>query len=106
MDYRQEIEELLTNYKKHKKEIAVIDKVNKSRPVTKDKLKFLEYCMSILDNYQKELLFSTYINGISIRRYSDSTGLSRNFISKQRQKTIDELNRFFQIKYSDKVKKN
>lgn len=101
MDYRKEIEDLLTNYQKHKREIALTDELGRSN--NKDKLKFLDYCISLLEGYQKELLYSLYINGMSIRRYSDNTGFSRNYITKERQNLLCELNKYFQIKYDSAV---
>lgn len=102
MDYRNEIEDLLTGLSGYKRQLSVVKEVGGKSNQLEKKVKFLEFCLSLLETYQKELVLSVYTNGISIRKYSDHTGLSRNFISKEKQRVIDEFNKYFEIKYSSK----
>ncbi len=104
MDYKTEIEDLLKNLSERKKELAVIKKVGGDFESMERKIRFLEYCFSLLDTYQKELIFSVCVNGISIRKYSNFTGMSRNFIAKEKMRIITLLDRFFNIKFhSDSI---
>lgn len=107
MDYKKDIEELMENLSERKKELAVLKKVGGDCKELEKRLKFLEFCFTLLDKYEKELIFSVCINGISIRKYADHTGLSRNFISKEKNKIIAQFDKFFKIKYeSDKICKS
>lgn len=99
MDYKTEIEDLLKNLSERKKELAVIKKVGGDFERIERKIKFLEYCFSLLETYQKELIFSVCVNGISIRKYANFTGMSRNFIAKEKNRVITLLDRFFNIKF-------
>lgn len=104
MDYKTEIEDLLKNLNERKKELAVIKKVGGDFERIERKIKFLEYCFSLLETYQKELIFSVCVNGISIRKYANFTGMSRNFIAKEKMRVITLLDRFFNIKFhSDSI---
>lgn len=104
MDYKTEIEDLLKNLSERKKELAVIKKVGGDFERMERKIKFLEYCFSLLETYQKELIFSVCVNGISIRKYANFTGMSRNFIAKEKMRIITLLDRFFNIKFhSDSI---
>lgn len=100
MEYKNEVEDLLYKYSEYKKEVEVLEKVNGNSKSLGKRIKFLEYCLTLLDTYQKELIMSVCINGISIRKYSQYTGMSRNFIAKEKNKIIELLARFFEIKFT------
>lgn len=100
MEYKNEVEDLLYNFSVYKKEAEVLEKVKGSSKQLGRKIKFMEYCLTLLDTYQKELVMSVCINKISIRKYSQYTGMSRNFISKEKNKIIELLARFFEIKFN------
>ncbi|MDD4315954.1 MAG: hypothetical protein PHC84_02210 [Clostridia bacterium] len=99
MDYKMEIDDMLKNLNERKKEVAVIKKVGGEFEHLDRKIKFLEYCLTLLETYQKELIFSVCINGISIRKYADYTGLSRNFIAKEKTRVITQFDKYFNIKF-------
>ena len=101
MDYKNEVEDLLSRFSEYKKEAQVMEKVKGSADTLGMKIKFLEYCLDLLDTYQKELVMSVCVNGISIRKYSQHTGMRRNFISKEKNKVISLLARFFEIKFTN-----
>lgn len=94
-----DIEELMRNLSERKKELAVIMKVGGDGRELERKIKFLEFCFSLLETFEKELIFAVCLNGISIRKYSDYTGLSRSYISKEKVRIISLFDRFFKIKY-------
>ncbi|MFA6867177.1 MAG: hypothetical protein WCR54_06630 [Clostridia bacterium] len=93
MDYYNEVEELLSNYKNKQKEIRVFSKED-------SKQDFLKHCLDCLDDYEKELLDSIMIEKISIRQYSRQSGFSRAFVTKEKNRLIDLIAKFFQVNYS------
>lgn len=101
MDYKKEIEDLLVGFNAYKKEIAVLKKVGGEYLQLESKIQFMEFCFSLLEKYQKELILTICINGVSVRKYSDNSGFSRTFISREKQKIIDEINKYFKIKYDN-----
>ncbi len=100
MDYKAEIQDLLSNLSQRKKELAVIKTVGGDYEDIERKINFLEYCLDLLETYQRELIFSVCINGISIRKYANFTGMSRNFISKEKMRILEQIDRFFNIKFN------
>lgn len=99
MKYISEIEDLLTGFTAYKKEIAVLKKVGGDYTNLEKKINFLEFCFSLLETYERELILSVCINGVSIRKYADHTGMSRNYISKEKGRIIEDFSRYFEIKY-------
>lgn len=99
MCYIKEIEDLLTNNKEYLNQIAVLKQTGGEYQDLQDKLKFLSFSLSLLDTHQRELVYAIFMKGVSIRRYSLQTGVSRNFIAKEKQRILDKLNQYFMIKY-------
>ncbi len=86
------IVDLLKNYKDIKKQNAVFDDDNAE-------LEFLDKCLRFLDDYERDILEKTYIDGVSMRKYALYSGFSRQFIAKQRLKSVELLTKFFNIKF-------
>ena len=100
MDYIDEIELLMNNYGDMKKEIKVLKNTGGDFEEKEKKLNFLDYCLSLLETYERELIMSICMNSISIRRYSRHSGFSRNFISKEKKRILVLFNKFFNIKFN------
>lgn len=91
-DNINEVKELLEQFKERKNYVKVFEQKD-------DKVEFLEHCLACIEEYQKDIIYSIMIDKISVRRYSRLTGFSRNFIAKERDKTLDLLSKFFYVKY-------
>lgn len=89
----EDIKNMLIKYKDLKKEEAVFGKSD-------GKLEFLEHCLKYLEEYERDIIEKTYVEGLSVRRYSAYSGFSRNFISKQREKSVVLLTKFFNVKFN------
>lgn len=84
---------MLLNHKEHQREEKIMGK-------GKETTAFLEHCLNQLDDYESNLLKSTTMEKISIRKYAKISGFSRNFVTKQRQALIAQLTKIFNIKFS------
>ncbi|NCA92862.1 hypothetical protein EOM82_06410 [bacterium] len=89
----EKITMLLTNYRENKREQKILGYNN-------EKTAFLEHCLKHLDEYERDLLEKTMLEGVSIRKYSKISGFSRNFIAKQQHLLISQLTKIFNIKFS------
>jgi len=98
-EYSSEVKELLNSYGVIKKEIAVCKQAGVPCAEKEEKIKFLDFCLGVLETYERELIMAICMNGISIRQYSRCAGFSRNFIAKERDRILSMLTRFFVIKY-------
>lgn len=87
-----DVKDVLVSLRDRKKEEAVMG-------VRDEEAAFLEHCLKHLEDYERDILLKTYSDGVSIRRYSLLTGFSRNFIARQREKSLALLTKFFNIKY-------
>lgn len=87
------IVDLLKNYKDIKKQVAVFEDSNAE-------LEFLDKCLKFLEDYERDILEKTYIDGVSMRKYALYSGFSRNFIAKQRLKSVGLLAKFFNINFN------
>ncbi len=89
----EKLTKLFANYRENKREQKIFGYNN-------EKTAFLEHCLKHLDEYERDLLQNTMLEGISIRKYSKITGFSRNFIAKQQRLLITQLTKIFNIKFS------
>ncbi len=92
IEHIAEVYEILNNYKEKKSYSKVFNQND-------EKLEFLEHCLECLEEYQKDLIISVCIEKISIRRYSKMTGFSRSFITKEKDKAVELLAKFFKVKF-------
>lgn len=61
---------------------------------------FLKHCLECLEKYETDLIVSIMVDKISIRCYSKKSGFSRSFISKERDRIILLIAKFFAVKES------
>ena len=66
-----------------------------------EELTFLNRCLDLLEPHERDIIKKTYIEGVSMRKYSVYSGFSRNFIAKTRKQTVDMLVRFFNLKFAE-----
>ncbi len=92
--YTQErITRLLTECSDREKTAAVFGK-------TDEETTFLKHCLKFLDPEEKDVIEKIYFDGVSVRKYSRMSGFSRNFINRQRDKSVELLTKFFNVKFS------
>lgn len=89
----ESIEKILRECKEREKEQAVFEKEDKET-------EFLRRCLSCMEETEREILEKIYIEGVSVRGFSSYSGFSRNFITKQCQKSIALLVKFFNLKFA------
>lgn len=99
MDYRNDITETLKNYRLIKKELTLMKALGKECKEKESEIAFIEYCMTLLEDYERELVARTFIDGVSVRSFARACGYSRNYVTKEREKILTQLNTFFKIKY-------
>lgn len=87
------ITEMLLNLKGDLREQKIMGK-------SKETTAFLEHCLNQLEDYESDLLKSTTMEKVSIRKYAKISGFSRSFVTKQRQLLIAQLTKIFNIKFS------
>lgn len=85
-----DVEILLRDYRNLKKEEALSGE-------RKKKVVYLERCLDVLDPYEREIVVKTVSDGMSVRELSRRSGMSRNFITKERERILLLLSRFFKI---------
>lgn len=88
-----QIVSLLKSYKDIKKQNAVFESND-------PELEFLDKCLRYLDDYERDILEKTFIDGVSMRKYALYSGFSRNFIAKQRLKSVALIAKFFNINFN------
>jgi len=93
VDYGTKVKNMLTNYKDKETQVKIFETIDEEHI-------FLGHCISCLESYEKDLITNILIEKISIRRYARKTGFSRSFITKERDRLIFLLAKFFQIRYS------
>ena len=87
------VKNMLTNYKDKEKQIKIFG-------LDKEEQNFLTHCLACLDAYERDLVINIMIEKISVRCYSRKSGFSRNFITKERDRIILLIAKFFEIKES------
>lgn len=92
-DYTTMIKDMLTNYKDKEIQLRIFG-------TKEEQQDFLTHCVACLESYERDLITNILIEKISIRRYARKTGFSRSFITKERDRIISLLAKFFQIRYS------
>lgn len=65
-----------------------------------EEVAFLRHCLKYIDPAERDILERLYFDGVSVRRYSAISGFSRNFIVKQRDRSLELLSRFFNVKFN------
>ena len=88
----ERVERILTELTEREKAEGVFGKPD-------EEARFLRHCLKFLDAGERDIIEKTYLEGVSVRKYSRLSGFSRNFISKQRDRTIELLTKFFNVKF-------
>ena len=85
---------MLAGYKERKKELAIFAKRD-------EKTEFLEKCLANIDDYERDILVKTYMEGVSVRSYSRESGFSRETINKERKRILGMLAKFFNVMFGN-----
>ena len=80
--------ELLKGYRDKKKELAVFGERD-------EQTEFLERCLQNIDEFERDVIEKTCMDGVSIRQYAKISGFSRETVTKERKRIINLLCRFF-----------
>lgn len=87
------VKNMLTNYKDKEKMVKIFG-------TNIEEQCFLAHCLNCLEVYERDLITNIMIEKISVRCYSRKSGFSRNFITKERDRIILLIAKFFEIKES------
>lgn len=100
MSYLQTVAELLSCYRALKFGIRMKRQYDIPTNNKDKQLLFLDYCLDSLEDYEQDLIRNVCIRNISIRKYSERTGYSRNYISKKRDEIIALISVYFEMRYT------
>lgn len=89
-DYFLKVKNLLIYYKDNEAKQKIFGK--------EEEHNFLKHCLNCLENYERDLIISIMVDKISIRCYSKKSGFSRSLISKERDRIISLIAKFFTVK--------
>ena len=78
----------MRSYRDKKKELAVFGERD-------ERLEFLEKCLTSLDDFERDLMEKTCIDGVSLRGYARVSGFSRETITKERKLILELICHFF-----------
>lgn len=98
-DFTMEIYDYMKNYKDYRKEFAVYKQAGVDCCENERKLDFLDYCMGLLEEYERKLISAVCFEGLPVRRYSRISGFSRYYICKERDRIIELFNKYFKVKF-------
>lgn len=87
-----DVENILKNFCDREKEAEIFERKD-------EEIDFMKRCLRYLDASEKDILEKIYFDKISVRKYSTLSGFSRNFIVKQKNKSIELLTKFFNVKF-------
>ena len=80
--------ELLKDYRNRKKELAIFGERD-------DETEFLERCLQGIEEFERDVIEKTCMDGVSIRQYAKMSGFSREAVTKERKRVLSLLCRFF-----------
>lgn len=80
----------MKNYKERKKEEAIFG-------YKSEETAFIERCLDNIEPYEKDIIEKTLIENVSVRRYAQESGYSRETITNRRNRIIKMLTKFFNI---------
>ena len=81
---------MLRGYKEKKKEEAIFG-------VKNSLIGFMDKCLENIEPYERDILEKTLIENVSVREYSRRSGFSRESVTKERQRVLKMLAKFFNI---------
>lgn len=94
-----EVLDYLKNNKNYRREVALCKKSGIDCAAKEDKLNFLDWCLTQLDSYERNLITALCMDGVSIRHYANVSGFSRYFVAKERDRVLEMLERYFKIRF-------
>ena len=86
---------MLRGYKEKKKEEAILGTKN-------EETAFLDRCLDNIEPYERDILEKTLIENVSLRQYAKMSGFSRDSVTKQRQRVLKMLAKFFNMMANQK----
>ena len=57
----------------------------------------MDRCLENIEPYERDILEKTLIENVSVREYSRRSGFSRESVTKERQRVLKMLAKFFNI---------
>lgn len=57
----------------------------------------MDKCLENIEPYERDILEKTLIENVSVREYSRRSGFSRESVTKERQRVLKMLAKFFNI---------
>ena len=87
---KEDLLELLKAYGERQKIVRIFGNADPA-------LDFLDKCLVALNESEKELIEQTCLHGVSMRQYARETGYSRATITRERDKILNMLVKFFSM---------
>jgi len=85
------IKNLLTDYKTLKQQEKITGKKCED-------LIYMDKCLAVLEDFERDIVKKTYIDGVSMRSYAKRVGLPRTTLMRIREKVVTTLTRFFKLR--------